>query len=132
MTARLRLPREERAEQITSMRDAGLSVQAIASATGHSFHTVLKDTQALQSATPAPVTGIDGKQYSPSQPMKTWPVPERRRSAWSTLALACAVVGLVASVWLLAQAVVADAVWLPAAWLIVVNVFIGGLALRGR
>ena len=64
--------------------------------------------------------------------MSTLQASERRRSAWFTLAIVCAVVGLVASVWLLTQAVVADSVWLPAAWLIAVNVFIGGLALHQR
>ncbi|WP_380161574.1 hypothetical protein [Kineococcus sp. R86509] len=64
--------------------------------------------------------------------MSALQAPERRRSAWFTLAIVCAGVGLVASLWLLAQAVVADAVWLPAAWLIVVNVFIGAIAWRQR
>ncbi|WP_328292899.1 hypothetical protein OG218_09130 [Kineococcus sp. NBC_00420] len=64
--------------------------------------------------------------------MSALQAPERRGSGWFTLALVCAGVGRLASLWLLAQAIVADAVWLPAAWLIAVNVFIGGLAWRQR
>lgn len=54
-TARLRLPREERAETVQSLRDAGLSLRAIASATGHSQHTIIRDLrerEVLQSAAP--------------------------------------------------------------------------------
>lgn len=39
-TSRLRLPREERAEVVASLREAGLSIRAIASATGNSFGTI--------------------------------------------------------------------------------------------
>lgn len=74
---RLQLPREERTEQIQSMREAGMSIRAIASATGHSVNTVQKDmTQVYQSDTPAvddaeivdepvKITGTDGKTYTP-------------------------------------------------------------------
>lgn len=58
-TSRLRLPREERAEVVASLRESGLSVRAIVSATGHSAHTVIadiRDRQVLQSATPDPQT----------------------------------------------------------------------------
>lgn len=39
-TSRLRLPREERAETVQSLREAGLSLRAISSATGDSYGTV--------------------------------------------------------------------------------------------
>lgn len=42
-TSRLRLPREERSEVVSSLRESGLSIRAIASATGHSVNTVQKD-----------------------------------------------------------------------------------------
>lgn len=42
-TSRLRLPREERAETVHSLRDAGLSLRAISSATGHDVKTVRND-----------------------------------------------------------------------------------------
>jgi len=41
--ARLRLPREERQEVVASLRDAGLSIRAIAAATGHGVNTVQRD-----------------------------------------------------------------------------------------
>jgi transcriptional regulator with XRE-family HTH domain len=39
-TSRLRLPREDRAETVQSLREAGLSIRAIAAVTGDSFGTV--------------------------------------------------------------------------------------------
>lgn len=54
-TSRLRLPREERAETVHSLRDAGLSLRAISSATGHSVNTVRAAlTEVYQSDTPEP------------------------------------------------------------------------------
>jgi hypothetical protein len=38
-TARLRLPREERQEVVASLRESGLSIRAIAAATGDSYET---------------------------------------------------------------------------------------------
>ncbi|APE15701.1 hypothetical protein BOH72_11205 [Mycobacterium sp. WY10] len=53
-TSRLRLPREERAEVVSSLRESGLSLRAIASATGNSVNTVRKELdQVYQSDTPA-------------------------------------------------------------------------------
>jgi len=79
-TSRLRLPREERQEVVSSLREIGMSVRAIAAATGHSKNTINDDVrQVSQSGTPdlepyrAPeprVTGTDGKSYSP-QPTRT-------------------------------------------------------------
>lgn len=45
-TARLRIPREERPEMVTSLRQAGLSIRAIASATGTGVATVHRDIEA--------------------------------------------------------------------------------------
>ena len=86
-TNRLRLPREERREVVGSLREAGLSVRAIAAATGDSVGTVHDSLKAgVQNRTPepddepapepAPVTGTDGKTYSPkpAAPAK----PQRR------------------------------------------------------
>ena len=42
-TSRLRLPREERAEVVSSLRDSGLSIRAITAATGASCNTVRCD-----------------------------------------------------------------------------------------
>ena len=65
---RLRLPREERAEIVTSLRHAGLSIRAIESATGASKDTIRKDIEAYQPGTPdqseAKTVGTDGKQYA--------------------------------------------------------------------
>jgi hypothetical protein len=55
--SRLRIPREERPEMVTSLRQAGLSIRAIASATGSSTTTVQADLQhqeVCQSDTPSP------------------------------------------------------------------------------
>lgn len=100
-TSRLRLPREERAEVVQSLRESGLSLRAIASATGDSARTVrraldsgganaapddhrcdnscrpddhhVEDAEVVE---PAPtITGTDGKQYQPKQPQ---PAPRRQ------------------------------------------------------
>lgn len=88
-STRWRLPREERQEVVTSLRDAGLSVRAIASVTGDSKSTignVIRDAPVVDLADdiiegeivdPAPIptiedevsknghvtTGVDGKKY---------------------------------------------------------------------
>jgi transposase-like protein len=64
--ARLRLPREERQEVVASLRESGLSVRAIASATGAAYNTVLKDVTQIES--PTSITGADGKSYTASRP----------------------------------------------------------------
>ena len=73
--ARIQLPREERQEVVGSLRDAGLSIRAIAAATGTSVGTVHADLgPGVQNRTPddgptepdiAPpkTTGTDGKSY---------------------------------------------------------------------
>jgi transposase-like protein len=76
-TSRLRLPREERAEVVASLRESGLSIRAIASATGLNKDTVNNVTRELsgnRTPGPAPVIGSDGKTYSPRSRK---PLPER-------------------------------------------------------
>ena len=63
---RLALPREKRKETVASLRDAGLSMRAIAAATGVGRGTVERDISArVPNGTPEPepVTGKDGKVY---------------------------------------------------------------------
>lgn len=67
-TSRIKLPREERQEVVASMREIGMSTRAIASATGNSVGTVhaeLSRRSELNTSEPAPVTGTDGKTYTP-------------------------------------------------------------------
>lgn len=71
-TSRIRLPREERQEVVASMREIGMSTRAIASATGVSQKTISRDTSGESFDSPAPVTGTDGKTYTP----KPRPEPE--------------------------------------------------------
>lgn len=94
-TARLRLPREDRNEVVGSLRDAGLSIRAIASVTGDSTDTVRKAINAgVRNLTPAKslerttvtpnfkagtVKGTDGKTY-PSKVDKPKATPSRRGS----------------------------------------------------
>lgn len=52
-TSRLRLPREERAEVVASLRESGLSIRAIATVTGDSVGTVHAITTGVQNRTPA-------------------------------------------------------------------------------
>src|SRR5699024_31271 len=68
-TSRIRLPREERQEVVSSMREIGMSTRAIASATGTGIGTVHRELSRVPNGTPesepAPVTGTDGKTYAP-------------------------------------------------------------------
>ncbi|GAB2666426.1 hypothetical protein [Nocardia goodfellowii] len=66
--ARIRVPREERAEVVASLREIGMSTRAIAVATGVSDYTVRQDLAGARNLAPdpyAPVTGRDGKSYPP-------------------------------------------------------------------
>lgn len=65
---RLRLPREERQEVVASLRETGLSVRAIAAATGINKETVSRDLQVSGNQTPAHVIGADGKTYTATRP----------------------------------------------------------------
>lgn len=99
-TTRLRLPREERAEVVASLRQSGLSIRAIASATQVDARTVRRDMEVGRNAPPEPVadedalaeeliaaggpaipkpiTGLDGKRYPPKPPPPQ-PVPKPPR-----------------------------------------------------
>jgi len=95
-TSRLRLPREERTEVISSLREAGLSVRAISATTGYSAGTVHGELSGVQNRTPQPtedrevqtddrladpsdrpekITGLDGKTYpaTPKQDISSGP-----------------------------------------------------------
>lgn len=83
-TSRIRLPREERQEVVASMREIGMSVRAIASATGASYGSVQAVTSGDQKRSPAdeapaPVTGTDGKTYGsrPEPAPEPAPVPDK-------------------------------------------------------
>jgi hypothetical protein len=55
--SRIRIPREQREDIVTSLRDEGLSLRSIASATGQSHETVRKDAMAgVKKLTPAMAT----------------------------------------------------------------------------
>ena len=64
-TSRIRLPREERQEVVASMREIGMSTRAIASATGTNRETIRQEVSGDRKLSPAPVTGTDGKTYTP-------------------------------------------------------------------
>lgn len=82
-TTHLKLPREERPEAVASLREAGLSIPAIASATGLGVGTVHR---ALGSAfpngkvgQPETITGTNGKTYAATRPApepNTWVEPQ--------------------------------------------------------
>ena len=75
-TSRIRLPREERQEVVASMREIGMSTRAIASATGMSKDTAARALSGVANETPAPVTGTDGKTYTPRPQPQSEPEPE--------------------------------------------------------
>lgn len=94
-TSRLKLPREDRAEHVASLRESGLSIRAIASATGSSKNTIKSDLRQVgQFDPPVPdehgdtetgeiidqpaTTGLDGKQYQ-RPAIRTDPKPEPNR-----------------------------------------------------
>ena len=99
-SSRLRLPREERAEVVSSLRESGLSIRAIASATGTGTRQVqeaIAEAQVCSQTTPDDVyydelaeeliatqppiiIGTDGKTYNPTprpQPKPVWSEEER-------------------------------------------------------
>lgn len=74
--ARLRVPREQRAEQVESLAAQGLSTRTIAAALGVGKSTVDRDLAGVPDGTPAlPRIGHDGKTYSATQPARSV-VPE--------------------------------------------------------
>lgn len=64
---RLRLPREERQEVVASMRETGMSLRAISSATGVSPATAMRDSR-VSDETPAVIVGTDGATYAATRP----------------------------------------------------------------
>lgn len=81
------LPREERQEVVASLRESGLSIRAIASATGTGTRQVqeaLRDREVCSENTPEPITGTDGKTYTP-KPADYFPVERLQRitAGWS-------------------------------------------------
>ncbi|WP_225793799.1 hypothetical protein [Streptomyces aculeolatus] len=76
-TARLALPKEERADTIQSLRSAGMSVRAISSATGVSYGTVRNDLAASGEQNCSPqIQGTDGKSYAATRPAAPSHVPD--------------------------------------------------------
>lgn len=67
-TSRLRLPREERAETLPSLRESGMSLRAIATATGLSKDTVQRELAGVSNETPALITGVDGVAQPATKP----------------------------------------------------------------
>ncbi|MES5383899.1 helix-turn-helix domain-containing protein [Mycolicibacterium conceptionense] len=67
-TSRLRLPREERAEVVSSLRESGLSLRAIASATGDSVTTVRRELAGVPNGTPADLEPVASEQELPPLP----------------------------------------------------------------
>jgi hypothetical protein len=69
---RLRLPREERQEVVCSLRESGMPIRAIASATGADAKTVQSDLKSAavgnSYTSPTTVTGLDGKQHPATKP----------------------------------------------------------------
>ncbi len=75
--ARLRIPREQRAEQVQSLRSAGLSTRAIGTALGVSDGTVRNDLSTAQDyavEAPAVVTSLDGRTRPATQPPRPAPI----------------------------------------------------------
>lgn len=82
-TSRIRLPREERQEVVASMREIGMSTRAIASATGDSPRTVRRAIDSAGAfAPPAPVTGTDGKTYTPKPRPEQEPESDTPAPSW--------------------------------------------------
>ena len=78
-TSRIRLPREERQEVVASMREIGMSYRAIGAAVGIDPMTARADVRGVGNSTPesepAPVTGTDGKTYTPKPRPEPAPAP---------------------------------------------------------
>lgn len=80
-SSRIKLPKENRPEQIRSMFEQGVSIKAIVTATGVARNTVRNDLrQGGQFDPPAKQLGQDGKTYTRPEPTvseRGWPeVPE--------------------------------------------------------
>ncbi|MFC9768007.1 hypothetical protein [Rhodococcus jostii] len=75
-SCRIRIPREEREMVVSSLRDSGLSIRAIASATGSSVGTIAATCSKLNASTTT--TGIDGRTYGRTKP-KRYSLPKAFR-----------------------------------------------------
>lgn len=79
-TSRIKLPREDRAEVLSSMRELGMSIPAISAATGMSVGSVHSNLSELKGAgrlvDPDEITGTNGKAYAPKPQPKPEPAPE--------------------------------------------------------
>lgn len=53
---------------VALLRGQGMSTRAIGAATGVSYDTVQKDLAGDRNLSPKPVTGLDGKTYTRSEP----------------------------------------------------------------
>lgn len=86
-TSRIRLPREERREVVSSMREIGMSTRAIAAATGMSHRTAAREVAAgvpNDTPDPAPVTGMDGKTYTQPERPRATAMPQADLDALNT------------------------------------------------
>ena len=80
-SSRIRLPREQRASAVASLRESGLSIRAISAATGSSVGTVHADiTAGVQDRTPEPVAEV--QPLAPGAPTESTPgMTDRVQSA---------------------------------------------------
>lgn len=85
-SSRVKLPREERQEVVSSMREIGMSTRAIAAATGAGYGTIQRelagDPNGSPESEPAPVVGTDGKTYTPKPTPKPAPEDETPQPEW--------------------------------------------------
>ena len=73
---KIRLPKQDRREIVQTLRDHGLSLRAMASATGYDKHTIARDLAASSpTAKPAgqqrATVGVNGKRYCQPSPSQT-------------------------------------------------------------
>ena len=76
--AQLRVPREDRVEQVQSLRSTGLSSRAISAALGIAKGTVANDLRSSPAqdwapAAPTSIRALDGKTYPATQPVRVKP-----------------------------------------------------------
>lgn len=77
--SRIKLDRGERMSVVGNLRDHGLSLRAIASATGYDKRTVKRDLDSAQPKPPPVVTGINGRNYSSRTGVKPSSQPVKRK-----------------------------------------------------
>ena len=84
--ARRQLTQSERGSLVAQLRSRGMSIRAIAKATGINRETVRRDLSGDTSVSPAEITGTDGKSYASSKPR---PVAEERTAGPDRLRWTC-------------------------------------------